>query len=108
MGQKMMTFVKYSKRSRSSTRRTSSSSSRSQAASCSPRSASPPGHVEWRAIPDHQTSINALLAGEIDFVEAPPRDLYPVLQRDRSGGFPGLLEDPDNVGNALRVNQAPC
>lgn len=64
--------------------------------------------MEWRAIPDHQTSINALLAGEIDFVEAPPRDLYPVLQRDRSVGFPGLLEDPDNVGNALRVNQAPC
>ena len=38
--------------------------------------------VEWRAIPDHQTAINALLAGEIDFVEAPPHDLYPVLKAD--------------------------
>jgi len=38
--------------------------------------------VEWRAIPDHQTTINALLAGEIDYVESPPHDLYPVLQRD--------------------------
>jgi peptide/nickel transport system substrate-binding protein len=39
--------------------------------------------VEWRAIPDHQTAINALIAGEIDYVEAPPHDLYPVLERER-------------------------
>ncbi len=38
--------------------------------------------VEWRSIPDHQTAINALLAGEIDFVESPPHDLYPVLKQD--------------------------
>jgi peptide/nickel transport system substrate-binding protein len=38
--------------------------------------------VEWRAIPDHQTAINALLAGEIDYVESPPHDLYPVLKKD--------------------------
>jgi peptide/nickel transport system substrate-binding protein len=38
--------------------------------------------VEWRAIPDHQTAINALLAGEIDYIESPPHDLYPVLQQD--------------------------
>src|SRR2546428_1988689 len=38
--------------------------------------------VEWRAIPDHQTAINALLAGEIDFMESPPHDLYPVLKAD--------------------------
>src|SRR5262247_4401360 len=38
--------------------------------------------VEWRSIPDHQTAINALLAGEIDFMEAPPHDLYPVLKQD--------------------------
>jgi peptide/nickel transport system substrate-binding protein len=25
--------------------------------------------VEWRSIPDHQTAINALLAGEIDYIE---------------------------------------
>jgi peptide/nickel transport system substrate-binding protein len=38
--------------------------------------------VEWRSIPDHQTAINALLVGEIDFVESPPHDLYPVLKQD--------------------------
>ncbi len=38
--------------------------------------------VEWRAIADHQTAINALLAGEIDFIESPPHDLYPVLKQD--------------------------
>jgi peptide/nickel transport system substrate-binding protein len=38
--------------------------------------------VEWRSIPDHQTAINALLAGEIDMLESPPHDLYPVLKQD--------------------------
>src|SRR5256885_6880089 len=38
--------------------------------------------VERRAIPDHQTAINELLAGEIDFMESPPHDLYPVLKAD--------------------------
>ncbi len=38
--------------------------------------------VEWRAIPDHQTAINALLAGEIDYIESPPHDLYPVVKAD--------------------------
>jgi peptide/nickel transport system substrate-binding protein len=38
--------------------------------------------IEWRAIPDHQTSINALLAGELDYIESPPHDLYPVLKTD--------------------------
>jgi peptide/nickel transport system substrate-binding protein len=57
-----------------------------------PRSEAPSGlaggkvakvdRVEWRAIPDHQTAINALLAGEIDYIETPPHDLYPVLKAD--------------------------
>jgi peptide/nickel transport system substrate-binding protein len=38
--------------------------------------------VEWRSIPDHQTAINALLAGEIDYIESPPHDLLPVLKQD--------------------------
>ena len=38
--------------------------------------------VEWKAIPDHQTAINALLAGEVDYLESPPHDLYPVLKQD--------------------------
>ena len=36
--------------------------------------------VEWRYMNDHQQAINALLAGEIDFVEAPPHDLHPLAQ----------------------------
>src|SRR5215468_4513159 len=38
--------------------------------------------VEWRAISDHQQAINALLAGEIDFIEAPPHDLLPLAIGD--------------------------
>src|SRR5438477_8345449 len=34
--------------------------------------------VEWRAISDHQQAVNALLAAEIDFIEAPPHDLLPL------------------------------
>ena len=57
-----------------------------------PRSEAPSGlaggkvakvdRVEWRAIADHQTAINALLAGEVDYIESPPHDLYPVLKKD--------------------------
>jgi len=38
--------------------------------------------VEWKWIPDQQTAINALLAGEIDFMEAPQHDLLPVVKKD--------------------------
>jgi len=38
--------------------------------------------VEWRAISDHQQAINALLADEIDIIEQPPHDLYPLLKGD--------------------------
>jgi peptide/nickel transport system substrate-binding protein len=41
------------------------------------------GRVEWLAIPDHQTAVNALLGGEIDYIEAPPHDLLPVLKADK-------------------------
>jgi peptide/nickel transport system substrate-binding protein len=40
--------------------------------------------VEWRAISDHQQAINALLAGEIDMIESPPHDLYPLLKADKN------------------------
>jgi peptide/nickel transport system substrate-binding protein len=53
-----------------------------------PRSEAPSGlaggkvakfdRIEWHAISDHQQAINALLAGEIDFVENPPHDLQPL------------------------------
>ena len=38
--------------------------------------------VEWRVIADQQTAVNALIAGEIDFIEQPAHDLLPVLVKD--------------------------
>ena len=38
--------------------------------------------VEWRAISDQQQAVNALLAGEIDFIEQPPHDLHGLLKAD--------------------------
>jgi peptide/nickel transport system substrate-binding protein len=38
--------------------------------------------VEWRAISDHQQAVNALLAGEIDYIEAMPHDLLPLVKDD--------------------------
>jgi peptide/nickel transport system substrate-binding protein len=38
--------------------------------------------VEWIWIADPQTQVNALLNGEIDFIEAPPHDLIPLLVKD--------------------------
>lgn len=35
--------------------------------------------VEWVVMPDDQTALNALLAGEIDYWESPPSDLLPIL-----------------------------
>ena len=37
--------------------------------------------IEWHYIPDPQQAINALLAGEVDFIEGPPIDLHPVLKK---------------------------
>jgi peptide/nickel transport system substrate-binding protein len=36
--------------------------------------------VEWMPIRDHQQAVNALLAGEIDVIESPPHDLYPLIK----------------------------
>jgi peptide/nickel transport system substrate-binding protein len=38
--------------------------------------------VEWLAISDHQQAVNALLAGEIDYIEQPPIDLLPLVKAD--------------------------
>jgi len=38
--------------------------------------------VEWRAISDHQQAINALLGGELDYIETPKHDLLPLLRKD--------------------------
>lgn len=38
--------------------------------------------VIWDNIGDQQTAFAALQAGEIDFIQAPPADLYPVIDSD--------------------------
>jgi peptide/nickel transport system substrate-binding protein len=40
--------------------------------------------VEWLTLPDTQTQVNALIAGEIDMVEIVPPDLLPLLQKDKN------------------------
>ena len=40
--------------------------------------------VEWLWIADTQTQIDALTKGEIDYIEAPPHDLLPLLQKDQN------------------------
>jgi peptide/nickel transport system substrate-binding protein len=39
--------------------------------------------VEWVAIPDPLTAVNALIAAEIDLIEAPPPDLFPIMQKEK-------------------------
>jgi peptide/nickel transport system substrate-binding protein len=38
--------------------------------------------VEWVAMSDQQQIVNALLAGEIDYIESPSHDLLPLLKAD--------------------------
>jgi peptide/nickel transport system substrate-binding protein len=38
--------------------------------------------VEWITMPDPQTALNALEAGDIDFVERPPFDMLPILEKN--------------------------
>jgi peptide/nickel transport system substrate-binding protein len=51
--------------------------------------------VEWLAISDAQTAVNALIAGEVDMVEDPSLDLLPVLEADKNVG----LADINTLGN---------
>jgi peptide/nickel transport system substrate-binding protein len=38
--------------------------------------------IEWLAISDQQQTVNALRAGEIDYIESPSHDLLPLLTAD--------------------------
>jgi len=40
--------------------------------------------VEWVTMPDHMTAANALISGEIDYVESPPTDLLPLYEAEDS------------------------
>ncbi|MBR0642569.1 ABC transporter substrate-binding protein [Plastoroseomonas hellenica] len=60
--------------------------------------------VEWVYLPDAQTALNALVAGEIDIFEELPPDLFPIVQRNRNL----RLGPQDSVGvqAIFRMNQA--
>src|SRR5215467_4153845 len=58
--------------------------------------------VEWKAIADHQTAINALLSGEVDFIESPPHDLLPVLKKDSNIKL--VAANPLGLQYAFRFN----
>ena len=58
--------------------------------------------VEWVVLPDAQTSVNALIAGEIDMMQQPPFDMLPLLE-----GSKGIkVIDLNTLGThfALRFN----
>lgn len=40
--------------------------------------------VEWISIKDHQTAMNALAEGEVDYIESPPNDLLPLMEEDEN------------------------
>jgi peptide/nickel transport system substrate-binding protein len=58
--------------------------------------------VEWLYIPDQTTALNALLNGEVDYWEAPPVDLVPLLKQNENI----VVETLDPLGNQgmLRMN----
>ena len=58
--------------------------------------------VEWIWIADAQTQVNALLNGEIDFIETPPHDLLPLLAEDKN--IESWSSNPAGRQYALRFN----
>src|SRR5215468_10152839 len=58
--------------------------------------------VEWVWIADPQTQINALINGEIDFIEAPPHDLLALAEADPNIALQVLA--PMGRQYALRFN----
>jgi peptide/nickel transport system substrate-binding protein len=53
--------------------------------------------VEWLAMPDPLQAVNALMAGEIDYIEQTPHDLLPLLKGDNSISVTNL----DAIGNQI-------
>ncbi|TDR89192.1 ABC transporter substrate-binding protein [Enterovirga rhinocerotis] len=58
--------------------------------------------VEWINIPDYQTAINALINGEIDYIEQPPHDFLPIIKKNKDI----TLTEYDKLGlsGMLRMN----
>jgi peptide/nickel transport system substrate-binding protein len=58
--------------------------------------------VEWLAIPDFATAANALINGEIDIIEQPPPDLFPLLKQDKNIAMFGW--NPQGSQIIMRMN----
>ena len=52
--------------------------------------------VEWKMIPDAGTAANALMTGEVDWIEIPLPDLLPLLRRAR-GVRTGVLDKAGQI-----------
>ena len=57
---------------------------------------------EWHYIPDHQSAMNAIVNGEVDYWEAVPADLAPVV--DAAEGVRTMLADPYGSQGWMRIN----
>jgi peptide/nickel transport system substrate-binding protein len=57
---------------------------------------------EWINIPDYQTAVNALINGEIDYIEQPPHDFLPVLKKAKDIQLADL--NPLGLSGMLRMN----
>ena len=58
--------------------------------------------VKWVTMPDAQTTINALLSGEVDYMEQVPVDLLPILQS--SEDVTAEVRDPLGFQSIGRMN----
>jgi peptide/nickel transport system substrate-binding protein len=58
--------------------------------------------VEWHIMPEPETASGALRTGEVDWLEAPPPDLLPMLRRDAN--LTVKVIDPAGVVPILRFN----
>ena len=57
--------------------------------------------VEWLAISDQQQAMNALVNGEIDYIEQPPHDLLPLVANDKNLK---IVPNPYTAQYTLRFN----
>ena len=58
--------------------------------------------LEWLTLPDSQTAVQALIRGEIDFMEQPPTDLLPLLNGNKDVVIDSL--SPLGLQGILRLN----
>ena len=58
--------------------------------------------VEWVVLPDAQTAVNALIAGEIDMMQQPPFDMLPLLEGSK--GIKVVDLNPLGTHFAFRFN----